>query len=417
MTDATTNQTPSVHEDARRALLGVRRTFGALLSELPEDVARPHHLQRVLGIDKMLAWRISKVIHEPDVFDAVPHLPQASALGRFFRAVERRGVSPARVEEARLAVEAFNEVVLLHAGDRSVFDMVLAASTDNAHQEMSRAQQRAAFQANSFMWGIQAQAQVSMTFAHPNADDPTRVDLLSARGFRRLRRIKNDLPWTFGRFRCVDRQGDGRLRPAATPIEPPPPSAQSDPDLPPVPLLQDFCTRPLPLVRRSLSHDGFIEDTLVGTAAGNTAATDVIVADVATNAAPRYTSSEGRANTCIKIHTPVESLYLDVLIHDDLVPSTPPRLTVYSDLRHTDDSPRVTRQQLNPPGSVYHLGPAAHCGFDPDWPACSSLMDHILKRMNWDPARFQLYRLRMEHPIMPCLVEVSWPLHPRPATL
>lgn len=410
--EAVENQGLSVHHDARRALLRVRRAFGALLAELGDEIARPHHLQRAIGIDKMLAWRIWKVIHEPEIFDAVPHLPQASALGRFFKAMELHGAGSAMVEDARGAISDFNDVVQLHAGDRAVFDMMLAASTDNAQQEMSRAQQRAAFQANSFLWGIQAHAQVATAIIHPNDDDPDRVDLVSARGFLRLRRIKDDLPWTFGRFRCVSHQDDGSVELSATPIDPPEPGADGS-GLPPVPLLRDFCTSPIPVVRRTLSKDGFIEDTLVGTPAGNTAATDIIVADLGASAAPRYTADDGRASTKIKIHTPIEHLYLDLLLHRDLVPDEPPRLAVFSDLRHTGDVPKLTHQQLKPSGAIYHLGSAAESVFDPDWPGCAKLVDHLLTKLKWDAAEFQVYRLRMEHPIMPSLVEVSWPLQRR----
>ena len=412
--DTISNQPCSVKEDARRALNGVRKSFGAALAELHEPVTRPNHIQQALGIDKMLAWRLSKVIYEPEIFDAVAHLPQSSAIGRFFKALEKRGVSSARIQDAQDAIDGFTEVVRIHAGDRAMFDMMLASSTDNAAHEMSRAQQRSAYQANSFLWGIQAQAQVAIAMIRPSDDDPSRVDMVSARGLLRLRRLKEDLPWTFGRFRCVSHDNDNSVSLNASPIETPPLSTTQDTNLPPVPLLEKFCTHPIPQVRRVKSRDGFIEDTLVGTPAGNTAATDIFVADIARSAAPRYTANTGRANTCVKVHTPVENLYLDLLLHNDLVPKAIPELTVYTDLRHSDDGPRTNRQQLKALGGLYHLGSAADSTFDPEWPPCASLIEHITNQLAWDLSQFQIYRVRLEHPIMPSLVEVSWPLQTSP---
>jgi hypothetical protein len=406
------NPPNTVQDDATQALLRVRGAFGAVLAELPGPTERPREIERLLSVDKTLAWRLNKLIREPDIVLAAQHLPMSGAIETFLEAAASRGASSTAIRDARDAFGAFEQVVQAHAGQRGLLDMMLSSASPGAHQRALLAQRKSAFQANSLIWGVQARVQFSVFFIHPSDDDKL-VDIASVRGRLGLLRVRDDVTWLIGRTRCVDDDGTLRVPGELSPLDPQPPREDG---LPAVPLLRDFCSNPLPDVRRVLGPANFLEDELAEGPAGNQGMVTCVTGEVARRVAPRYRDEQNAtAEMDVGVRTPSERLHIDVFIHRDLEPKATPQLTVYSDLfPAVVNTLRPKRDVLHMPAEVVKLNAEPAAIFTPQLPRHGELVAHVCRRLDWTQTDFVLYRVMIEYPVLPSAVSLRWGLEEEP---
>lgn len=404
--------TTTVQDDATRVLVRLRGAFGALLSALPGRTTRPREIERLLSIDKTLAWRVAKLVHEPDIVLAAQHLPMTGAIETFLAAAERRGAPPDMVRDARDAFGDFERVVNDHAGSRAMLDMMLAVASPDANRRASRTHRKSAFQANSFIWGVQARVQFSAFFLHPSVAEDV-VDIASVRGLIELRRVRPDVAWLIGRIRCINDDGALRMPHELSPVDPQPPREDG---LPAVPLLRDFCSSPLPRVRRIMNPEGFLEDELLEAPAGNRGATTCVTGEIARRVAPRYRDEQNEhVDINVAVRTPSELLHVDVFVHHQLTPPSLPRLLVYSDVRPTTMSrPRPRRELLDLTAGVQHLNPEPAAVFTTHIPRYVDLVERVCVRAGWRRSDFSLYRATVEYPVLPSSVDICWELTDKP---
>ena len=102
----------------------LRSALTALLTAVRVDPAKPQEAVRILGLDKSLTWKISKVIRTDSV-EALRHLPGTLALGLFFDAIHEREASPDAIKRARAAAERLEAEIVRHVGDRATLELVL----------------------------------------------------------------------------------------------------------------------------------------------------------------------------------------------------------------------------------------------------------------------------------------------------
>ncbi|MFG0258994.1 MAG: hypothetical protein ACF8LK_01470 [Phycisphaerales bacterium JB041] len=400
---------PLLEQDALKTLLHLRGALGDLFAGLSMPLERASQLQEALGIDKKLAWRIHSFLNEADVLAASKHLPSSAGMEIVFGAATDRGADPAHAAEAGAAFDAFVRVAKSHAGGRPMMEMMLASTSPRALRDAARTHQRNAFKANSFIWGVQARLQLSTLILHPSAADPDRVDIAAVRGLAGLRRLRANVPWVIGRVRCIDDDGEIRMPLHLTPIDPQPKGADG---LPPVPLLREFCSKPLPELRRVPGGDRHLEDELVDGPIGNAGAVDCFTGELAAGAGTRCRNEHNQiADLAIRVRTPLQWLLVDVFTHVDVSPVETPSLGVYSDVSGTGASTnRPERDRLIVDSEVQSLGRGTDSVFTPHLAQYPRIVDHVFGSLAWDRSEFAHYRVLIEHPVMPSTVHVRWPL-------
>ena len=92
-------QLSAVHE--RPHLDRAIEAFG----EVQVDPARPRQAARDLGVDKNLAWRVSKIVSQPDVFQVVGNIPHQAGVKILCKAFRDAGAQADRVRNLPDAVE------------------------------------------------------------------------------------------------------------------------------------------------------------------------------------------------------------------------------------------------------------------------------------------------------------------------
>jgi hypothetical protein len=372
-------------EQATTILRRLRAAIAAVIDALPGAVAieRAADLQRALDIRSTLAWQVYRLAYAAGSLPEGSTIPGTGAMNRFFNAAVARGAPETVVEAARKAVREFKGVVQAHAGDRSAFDSMISSLGGQASAAVDLQHRRAAYKANSHIWGVRAKAQLACFVFQPSRDAQDRLDLLGIRGLVNLRRLRRDVSWVIARVRLFDAeiQKPQRLDPG-TAID-----AIEDDDSAGVPLLRRFCSQPLPKFKRVPAGNDFVNIELEPTGIGNKSAITGLIGDVYRALYQRYRDAIRSIHYMrSQVRTPVEVLVHDVLIYDGLFGGRMPEMRVYGDHRGVDPAaPDREIDLLRLAETVTHLGRGADVLATPDVPRYAEMVRYALGRAGWDP--------------------------------
>jgi hypothetical protein len=404
-------------EQATHVLRRLRAAVSAVIQAIPgaHAIQKAADLQRALDIRATLAWQMYRLAYAADPLPEGSTIPGTGAMNRFFEAAVARGVPKTVAETARQAVREFKGVVQAHAGDRSAFDSMISSIGGKTSAAVDLQHKRAAYKANSHIWGVRAKTQLSCMILRPSPSDPERVDMLGVRGLIGLRRLRPNATWEISRSR--QSESDGRVLQRhdpkrAIPIDPP-----GADDTPGFSLLQGFCSQPLPRFKSVCGPSGFASVELEPTDIGNKAAVTCVFADVFPAFFARYCEPDDPDPVFTShsmVRTPCEVLVHDVMIAPAVLwePAEP---LVYSDLRTVDPAPGGRERDLLPTSaSVVHLGKGPDVLSSPDVPRYVEMVRYALDRAGWDGRQFEVYRCRVEFPVMPSSVMVRFEMPQRP---
>jgi len=394
---------------AEGVLRNVRTAFVEVLDSLPTPVTRAHEVSKALEIDKKLGWRIYKLIHTPDVFAAAEHVPGPAGVQILLSAARRAQVPRERIDAVKSAISEFSRLTRVHAGDRATLEMMLAACAQNGQDRVELSHRRAAFRANSYFCGVQARTQLKADFLNPAAA-PGMLDIASLRGFIGLRRIRANVPWVIARARCIDNDGQARRQFQRAALDPR--ATGND-----VPLLHDFCSKPLPKFRRMVSAHGFLDDEIADGPIGKTAAITCVTGEVSRLVASYYRDPHNEQGELLaRMRTPSEALVFDQIVHESLFGRIAPELLVFSELSSAAPYPTPGHNRLVIPvcESVSYLGKGPGVLHVAEAPRYAEMARYVFQRLGWDGERFDVYRVRMLFPPIPTSIVMRHKLPARP---
>lgn len=399
----------SFEQDAAAVLNAMRNAFGALLAAVPGGVRKPTDLKRALRIDAKLAWRVFKLGTAADPMTSACHVPGLAAMRTFLKAAGDRGLPSDVVESAECTIADFERLIEVHAGDRGSFDSMISACADESPSPLDLEHKRAAFRANSHLWGVQARTQLGCWLIHPGAE-PGMIDLASIRGFVGLRRFRANASWVVSRIRVIDDDGTARRSIVREAFDA---DAEAEHG---VSLLRAFCTDPLPPLRTYTDAEGYVCTELVGNEVGNASAVTCITGDVSRNAGSCYRGENNRVGGGIAgVRTPCEVLIHDLLVCEGTFGTIDPRVFVEGDIRGRPvRAPGQGSDRLCVHESVDYLGRGASVLHTPDVPRYSAMAGYAFDKLGWDGERFDVYRCRVQYPVMPSKVVIEFDLPERP---
>lgn len=412
--ETSTIETPSLEEDAKRVLLMVRNAFGAILEAVPGLEPRAQEVTEALAIPRKLGWQIAKAVCESDPLLVGRYLPARGGMNAFLNGAARRNVPKELIESAAAAVKEYERLINVHADDRASLKMMLSACASRADVQTDGEWRKAAFMGNSYIWGVRAKTQLKAHFLFPGAEHG-RMDIASLRGFVGLRRMRPNVPWVIARARCTDDDGKVR-RPFASQALDTAHTAEEGREA--VPLLREFCSKPLPRFRRTVRQYGFVEDELVEGPVGNTAAITCITGEVSRGVASYYRSEHNRCGAVVgRMRTPCEALVLDQLVHEDLFGRISPELIVYSELsdRPSIPFPGMEPDRLPVSESVEYLGREPSVVYTPHVARYAEMVQYVFDKLGLDGERFDVYRAVLLYPPIPTSVVMSHELPEAPA--
>jgi hypothetical protein len=373
--------------------------------------ARPIDLGRQLGLDKTLAWRVARFVEESDPLRAARHFPGGGGVEIVLRAAEEHGVEADRVEAVRHADRALRDFVRQHAGDRRSFEAMLARGPRGGGRDprVESDERRELFRAGSVVWGVRAQAQVLALVLRPSPSVGGMLDVLQVGGLVGLERLRPDLPWIVRRFRVSDdaeREGQSVRR------------APLDPDnVTPggMPLIPQFCSRPIPELRRFQGPDGWAYDELIPGPVGRERLVTCVSGERYAAAVPFRWSAENTAGTYrLIVRTPVQHVLFDLYLHESLSHWGEATVRIDSLL---EDRPRSEMSAGNS-APVLAPTPAVRLGTpprvqSPRYTDHANVVRWAIDRAGWESLdHFRGYRADFDYPPPPCEFEMTCPIAP-----
>ncbi len=392
------------HTDAASVLTNFRNAILGIVRSTMAPPINGQELENALGIDKTLAWKVASMASATSPFDVARHIPGRSAINIIIRAGERTGIKLEVLERVRDAYADYEELMRQHAGDRASLEMMLITHAQNERAKATHEYRKAAYRANSFLFGIQSQATFRTYMLQPSNEHAGMFDMISLRGHIGIRRIRNDAPWTVHRSRVTDDTGSPITFQSAQPLDP---SIETDIGTPPVPWMPKFCSQPLPNINRVSQRKGHIHCDILNGEVGNQAMTSCVLGEIVTGLASS-SSSPGNETVelAMKADMPTELLVLDQYIHQDLVNFAQPKLNVYSEL--TGPTPPISnaasRHRIPMDEHPQYLGEGVASAYSPKMPQYPDLIRDAFEYSQWSADKFIVHRTIIKYPPTPSAV-------------
>lgn len=395
-------------------LLEVRIAVGQMLEACGVPLQTVQRSHRQLGIDKMLAWRLSKVLQSDDPFATARHMPGAAAMRALFERAEAEAVAPEVIVRAEKSIERLEAFIHEHAQSRRAFDLMLSAHADQGVEEADLVHRKEATAALSYIWGVLARAHLRTYVCRPGASDM--IDVAGIGGFIDLQWIKPNVGWLVSQRARYDDDDPARALPFGELGEHRP----LDPGVQPgdVPLLRKYCSEPLPPMRRIEAGSGRVIDEIIQSNVGRSSATTCLIGEINYAWMPRYLSQGVDGSTySVFSRTPAETFIFDYLIHRDMVTPSEPKLQVYGDLElrsETAPASLRSRHRLMPWKELENLGWGIKRAYTPHFARYVELLGDCFEALGWDSSEFLLHRAVIEHPVIPSTLSIWYELFPKP---
>jgi hypothetical protein len=404
---ATHIATSDFDRDARSLMHRLSVAMRALVHAVPGEVASAADLERRLGVTKKVAWQVCKIADAADPLTAANFVPGADPMRKLIAAAQARRVPAAVRGEVAGAFASFEQFVEERAGDRASFLSMLGPMVDAADSEagadVDRLHRRACFRAFSHFYGAQLGTRYSaMLVRKDSAGLDTFVSLRARMGLRRLRA---DATVTVDRYYVTTASETASPTPRALD------SAAFDRYH--APILPAFCTKPLPKLRMVAEGSGIARVELAERAVGLAGAVDLVFGTITRSVsepAPVDAQPHG-FHTMAKNDLPSALLITDVLVHRESYGTVEPELYVYADPGSDESKERRERSTLlKTRERIECLGSGLNAPVSPDFPRRTEMLAHVSGSLGWDLEEFDVYRLRMEFPLMHSVVRVAVPV-------
>lgn len=388
--------------EAQDVMTRLRTALRGLIASIPgrQSINSAKELQNALGINYKLAWQVHRVATASRPLEAACHVPGTTTLdGLFDRVAELSGVPPDRVESARGAASEFERLVLTHAGDRATFDSLASGLANDAGERGDHSHRKAAYRANSHIWGIQLRARMSCIMIQPSRDDEDRVDLVMLRGVVGLIQLRRGRPFVVSSAmhldsrHVADRSPDIERLDLGDPIEG-------------INLLRDYCSQPTPVIRNRMTDGGRLVTEIINQDVGAASAFTGFFCDVFRNNDVRRCDAD---NTQLVLGSmvkyPTEVNVIDILVKRGTYGEGP--LAFRSECRSlvaTAEPHESADDVLFRDDGVEYCGAGPRVLHASEYPRYASMIGDVMGRLGWDGDAFDAYRHRQMYPVMPSAV-------------
>ncbi len=394
-------------DDARRTLHRLRGALRDVIDRLPSaPIVRASQLAGALDLDSRLAWKISKVITLHDPFAASQFVPGQAGMRIFLRATSRHKVAEDIVKSVDAAYEDFRRVMKSHAGDRRSFNAMLAGHVTANEARADLEHRKGVFHHLSYLWGVQARTHLSSFIVRASEQRQGFYDSVTLRGFVDLRWIRPNVSWRVRRMCTVDDFGNVCTDFRREPLSPAPEVGPGGAD---VPLLREFCSQPLPKLRVPDSPTADTSYQLVEGSVGNSGSLTCLLGEIGRGVEP-YTRSEDYTRIVFAAcpRTPTETLILDLIIHRDMLGRLNPTAHLFGDLFDQGfNDPPLEVDRLPLAEKVEFLGSGADAVYAAEVPRYPQMARFAFDRVGWPESEFDVYRLRVPHPLIPTTLWIA----------
>lgn len=395
-----------------RVRTALEELHGALRRALGEsgcgDPVRGVDLVNKLGVDLKLAWKIARILNSKEPFESVRYLPGPEGLRIFAVALKSCGASEGAIAPLLAAYERVKEVGKLWGGDARAFELMAAGIARQGDPRVDLDQRKALFLSGSYVWGIRAKAILRLDLLHPSRDGAN-VEMLTARGFHGVERLRMDAPWYLEVPFCVDDAGSGALDVNFEPLD-------LDDRGSGAPFFwKRFCSRDLPQLRPpQLERVPRVVELPIGAVGVECRFNLVHGAMVRGKMPARRAPGSDVAISMLKVQTPCETAVMDYWVHRDLVHvQWPPTGAMYSVLDGwRGQFSHQNRDRLPIEYEIREIGHGKASLKADGIEVLPELVDAAFARTGWKRQEFRHVRIEIVYPPVPATMTLELPLLP-----
>lgn len=402
-TDSKAHEPQPFSEDAHEVVRGLRGAFSELLLSIGADPNTPGSISEHLGLNKNLAWKISKIILAEDPAAALEQMPGPPGLRILLRGIEKTRAERPLVQTARDAIRDYERLIEVHSGDRATLEMMGSELATKGRQTRDEQHRKLLFQGASYVWGAQASTLLKLGVLTPSAS-PGCLDVTNINAFVDFRRIRPDVSWIMSRrSSSIDDSSSAgdTFAFACEPVD----QRYSGPDDPP--LMSEFCSSPTPELRRVQDRDAVSFELTEGPV-GNTGALTCVAGTIHRGLPMHATARSPWATHSARCEVPSELMIVDMLFHKDLAFAIPPTVELHSDVSGMTSTHVRTRLHLSE--KLIDLGVSRSMPPTPEYARYRALVGCTLDRLGFAYEDFRAFRIKLAYPAFPTVLEFRHPL-------
>lgn len=387
--------TVEFEDDCRDAVLELRGALLDLFQDVGSDPTRPQDVARRFKLNKNLTWKIAKIVGSESAFDAVEQVPGTGGMKILLKSMREADASSSVIERVEHAMDRYEQMIQIHVGDRVSLELMLdGMGSDKSKLIKSR---KLAYQGNTGLWGLQADARITAQFIAPSSLDAKKVDIAQVTGLKRVRRLRQVDRWDLFRFVRLE---DSTVEHVRLPID------RSEVECPG--LMSAFSDGVQPDIRVQ-ENDQSINIELGPGPVGKTGEFSSYFGYTYPACESRYASvDDDEAFLFSSISMPARVLLFDLFVHKDLYPLIEPRVNVFgnpwSSERNFDDKARIeVLETLQDLGRGANISTALARNYP-------GVINATLGAAGWEAADFHCMRLLVDYPPMGSAIGVAFKL-------
>lgn len=383
-------------QEGQLAMHTLRRALSDLVVSAGGRVDQPQEISRKFGIDKTLAWRVTRATREEDPWEALQHLPTRSGIMIFAEAMAKAGAPQEKVDALHEAFDAFERFVQTHARDRDTLDMIVNVPSRRSSEKKLESFRRGGFQCNCSLLGVRASMLASVRAVAPSATAGT-VDVGTISCLADLCRLRSRMAWPVATVRFW-----GGLSRKATAVEGGRELTGDDASV----LMREFCSpSDLKLELRD-AGEGVVRHMLAEGPVGYSASATVVSGWVNFATASLEETEPGELGEHgMHVTTPVEELVFDLMIHESMGYAMDVTAQMYSQFPGVPTYPQAGSEQNTLPvpldvvdlGNVIGDAPHASVG------QYAAMVERLTARMGRSAREFRTFRYRLKYPPVPSM--------------
>ncbi|MGC4030136.1 MAG: hypothetical protein QM754_00095 [Tepidisphaeraceae bacterium] len=377
----------------------LRLALRQMLTELGSP-RTPTLLQRQLGAGYTICWQIFQVARSDDQTAETQHAPSLGALKRLVGLALEKGLTRGTADVLQDTADAFHRFIRQHAEDRDYFDAMVAGATDTRHAKNVLVQRRrAAYRANSHVWGSQNDLWLVSGIVRRSATDPGHIDLIALSRQQGLRRLRADAAVSLVGMRIDPTKRDQPPGKADTLKDALDPTAAAATGMP---VLPEFSTSPLPRVSCTTTCTGRRVFQWIDDSVGLKSSCDITTGTLSTGI-PMPVGQNGLRQMLMSSTVRSKAsamMVIDLIVHRDTFPDVQVHPVVHEaadGVPTLDDLPTLHRFAIEE--GVTHLGRATNVNLA-EFPQYRSLLQYATTKAGWQLEEFDVYRLQIAYPIM-----------------
>lgn len=375
--------------EAHAVLTRLQTAVGALLVKDRKRITRAKDLQVALGVRGPLAWQVFRWATAEGPLATVMFIPKPEAMARVLEAAADAAYRPPMVRELERAYAEFAAFAESHAEDRASLDAMIAAlgpvGGGGATPGLSMTHRRAAYRANTQIWGLSARAMYAACIYHARGEDESAgYGSIMVKGFVGLHTLRpfTSIPLS---KRYMEVEHGGVVNTAVTEFM----------------IFEDFCSDMGEGVR-SVREANEIHDTLRIRGVGSSSKTTVFVG-VSVNELPMADPTDRTVAVGCSVQVPCEEIILDLLVPEDRSAKTTPNVTTLGVINDPlSGSARRDDPDCRLPGAHagQYLGNTIESLRCDEIPSCPELIRAAIRRTGWTDPRYNIYRVRIPYPVL-----------------